>query len=260
MNKNILIDSLIVIDDSGMPKPPTTRQLIDRDVRELYSRDKTKDKKQYIAECIIIYYLGDPKSPARQSGLSDPEALNMAIDQAGLNKDYIPDALVLRLIKRYYEENITEAGKKLIELYKAAGGILPGEVNYPTSWIKKQIDGNYQKSFTYAHAKTVYTDYANKKTLADKLSEVNTEIGNKANKTEIPTELPANGGNSATVNGHTVNADVPENAVFTDTVYDDTEVKEEIAEINSDLGGLSFSVSGTTLSITDGTNTWTLSQ
>ena len=34
---------------------------------------------------------------------------------------------------------------------------------------------------------------------------------------------------------HTVKSDVPENAVFTDTVYDDTEVKEEIANINSNL-------------------------
>lgn len=40
-----------------------------------------------------------------------------------------------------------------------------------------------------------------------------------AKKTEIPTELPANGGNADTVNGHSVNADVPENAKFTDTVY-----------------------------------------
>ena len=35
---------------------------------------------------------------------------------------------------------------------------------------------------------------------------------------------------------------------------------EDVADIKNDLGGLSFSVSGTTLSITDGTNTWTLSQ
>lgn len=111
VNNKLLIDSLLTIDDSGMPQAPTTRQLIDREIRELYRRDKTSDKKQYIAECIVIYYLGDPKSPARQSGLSDPEALKMAIEQAGLAKDYIPDALVLRLIKRYYEENITEAGK-----------------------------------------------------------------------------------------------------------------------------------------------------
>ena len=34
-----------------------------------------------------------------------------------------------------------------------------------------------------------------------------------------PTSMPANGGNAATVNGHTVKTDVPENAKFTDTVY-----------------------------------------
>ena len=34
----------------------------------------------------------------------------------------------------------------------------------------------------------------------------------------------------------------------------------DVAELKNDLGGLSFSVSGTTLSITNGTNTWTLSQ
>ena len=32
----------------------------------------------------------------------------------------------------------------------------------------------------------------------------------------------------------------------------------DVAEIKNDLGGLSFSASGTTLTITDGTNTWTL--
>lgn len=38
-----------------------------------------------------------------------------------------------------------------------------------------------------------------------------------AKKTDIPTSLPANGGDAATVNGHKVNADVPTNAIFTDT-------------------------------------------
>lgn len=37
----------------------------------------------------------------------------------------------------------------------------------------------------------------------------------------IPSSLPANGGNSTTVNGHTVNSNVPANAVFTDTTYSD---------------------------------------
>ena len=109
--KTVTIDSMLVVDDTGMPVPPTIRQLLDRDIRTLYTRDKSKDKKQYIAECIVIYQLGDPKSPARQSGLSEKEALKYAIEQAGLDKTYIPDSLVLRLINRYKDENLTEAGR-----------------------------------------------------------------------------------------------------------------------------------------------------
>lgn len=44
----------------------------------------------------------------------------------------------------------------------------------------------------------------------------------------IPSSLPANGGNSATVNGHTVNSNVPANAKFTDTVYNDTKIQNDI--------------------------------
>lgn len=40
-----------------------------------------------------------------------------------------------------------------------------------------------------------------------------------AKKTDIPKSLPANGGNATTVNGHTVQSDVPANAKFTDTTY-----------------------------------------
>lgn len=123
MNNKLLIDSLINIDDSGMPQPPTTRQLIDRDVRELYKRDTSKDKQKYIKECIVIYYLGDPKSPAKQNGLSDAEALKMAIEQAGLPADYLPDKLVIRLIKRYYNENITEAGVVVENILKGIHNI-----------------------------------------------------------------------------------------------------------------------------------------
>ena len=56
-----------------------------------------------------------------------------------------------------------------------------------------------------------------------------------AKKTDIPTTLPANGGNANTVNNHTVKSDVPENAKFTDTIYDDTEVKGSIEELRNKL-------------------------
>ena len=38
------ITQLITIDDNGMPVPPNTAQLLDRDIRQLYSRDKDKNK------------------------------------------------------------------------------------------------------------------------------------------------------------------------------------------------------------------------
>lgn len=109
---------MIVIDDNGMPQAPDVRQLMDKDIRTLYQQDKSKDKSQYIKDCIVIYYMGDPKSPAKQSGLSDGEALKMAIEQAGLPANYIPNQLVRKIISRYYATNIGEAGRVVDNLLK----------------------------------------------------------------------------------------------------------------------------------------------
>lgn len=54
-----------------------------------------------------------------------------------------------------------------------------------------------------------------KKALDDKAE--NNHNHTKSDITDFPTSLPANGGNADTVNNHSVNADVPFNAVFTDT-------------------------------------------
>lgn len=160
MNYKLTIDSLLIIDDNGMPKPPTLRQLIDRDMRELFTRDKTPDKKKYIADAIVIYYLGDPKSPARQAGLSDPEALKMAIEQAGLDNSYIPDKLVLRLITRYYNENITEAGKVIENILKGIHNI-----NLSIDVINNLLNEKLNSQITLEEVPTIMTliDSVNKK-------------------------------------------------------------------------------------------------
>ena len=139
--KTVTIDSMLVVDDTGMPVPPTTRQLLDRDIRMLYTRDKSKDKKQYIAECIVIYQLGDPKSPARQSGLSEREALKYAIEQAGLDNSYIPDQLVLKLIKRYYDENITEAGRVVENILQTIHNINLG-ISQINKFLNDKLNSN----------------------------------------------------------------------------------------------------------------------
>lgn len=115
----LIIENLISVDDTGIPKAPKINQIIDKDVFLLYSRDTSKDKKKYLQECGVIYYLADPRSPAKQQGLNDSEALKEAIIQYDLPKDYIPDVLVSKLIKRYYDNAVGPAGIAIENLLRA---------------------------------------------------------------------------------------------------------------------------------------------
>lgn len=117
--ENSMILKMLTIDNTGYPKAPDIRQLQDKDILQLYVRDKSSDKSQYIREAGVIYYLGDPQSPARQQGLSDKEALKMAIDNYNLPKDYKPDPLVKKLINKYYYSCIGETGIALEALQKS---------------------------------------------------------------------------------------------------------------------------------------------
>lgn len=159
-NEQLNIEKLIVIDNTGMPKAPTVRQLVDADVRALYTRDSSPNKEKYIQECIVIYYLGDPKSPARQSGLTDKEALVMAIEQAGLRHDYIPDKLVLKLIKKYYAQNITEAGLVVENLQQGIHNI-----GLSIKVLNKLLNEKLQSSITVEDATNIISiiDQLNKK-------------------------------------------------------------------------------------------------
>lgn len=116
---NVVIEKMLTIDNTGMPKAPTLRQLQDSDVSLLFSRDNSFDKRRYIADAGVIYYMGDPKSPAKQRGLSDAECLKEAIENYNLPKDYTPDALVAKLINKYYVSNISEAGIALEALQRS---------------------------------------------------------------------------------------------------------------------------------------------
>lgn len=159
-NEQLNIEKLLEIDSTGMPKPPTIRQLVDADVRALYTRDTSPNKEKYIQECIIIYYLGDPKSPARQSGLSDKEALEMAKQQAGITGSYIPDKLVLKLIKRYYAQNITEAGLVVENLQQGIHNI-----GLSIKVLNKLLNEKLQSTITVEDATNIISiiDQLNKK-------------------------------------------------------------------------------------------------
>ena len=116
--KGLDLDWMLTIDETGMPKAPTIKQLLDRDVALLWTRDKTPDKIQYIKEVGVIYYLGDPKGPCLQEGLSEKESIKRAIENFDLPKDYQPDILVWKLIKRYYNQRVGAAMENVIVLKK----------------------------------------------------------------------------------------------------------------------------------------------
>lgn len=94
------------------------------------------------------------------------------------------------------------------EYVSSSSGSSSGTSNVTKAYVDKAVSDS-------ADASKAYTDNA--------LSSVNSDITSlqtdKADKSEIPTTLPANGGNADTVNNHTVKSNVPENAVFTDTTY-----------------------------------------
>lgn len=62
------------------------------------------------------------------------------------------------------------------------------------------------------------------------VGDTSVDLTDYAKKSEIPTELPANGGNADTVGGHTVGVNVPSNAKFTDTTY------SKLSEFTDDVG------------------------
>ena len=84
------------------------------------------------------------------------------------------------------------------------------------------VNGHTVLSDVPANAKFTDTVYTHPSThpasMITGLAKVATS-GKYSDLSGTPTSLPANGGNSTTVNNHTVNSDVPANAKFTDTVY-----------------------------------------
>lgn len=124
MANKLRVDKLLTVDETGMPKAPDIRQLLDKDVQLLWLRDKTKDKSQYIKEVGVIYYLADPKGPCKQEGLSDNEAIKKAIENFDLPKTYQPDLLVWKLAKRYYNEEVGVAGSAVEALTKSIHNVV----------------------------------------------------------------------------------------------------------------------------------------
>lgn len=126
---------------------------------------------------------------------------------------------------RYYTESEmnTKLGRK-VDL--SADGV-SNAINKLSVGSSVPSDADYYIS-QYANGGTTTTSYHRRPVSAlwsyikSKSDSVYSALGHthtKSQITDFPTSMPANGGNSSTVNNHTVNSDVPTNAKFTDTTY-----------------------------------------
>lgn len=150
------IDSLLTINKTGMPEAPNLTQLLDKDVKLLYLRDKSKNKEMYIKEVGVIYYLGDPKGPCLSVGLSRSEALQKARENFDLPTTYTPDLLVEKLIKRYHDNQTGIAGQAVEALQKAIHNI-----TISTNIINEQLNDKLQSGLSAEDA-GVFIDYMDK--------------------------------------------------------------------------------------------------
>ena len=150
------IDSLLTINKTGMPEAPNLTQLLDKDVKLLYLRDKSKNKEMYIKEVGVIYYLGDRKGPCLSAGLSRSEALQKARENFDLPTTYTPDLLVEKLIKRYHDNQTGIAGQAVEALQKAIHNI-----TISTNIINEQLNDKLQSGLSAEDA-GVFIDYMDK--------------------------------------------------------------------------------------------------
>ena len=99
-----------------------------------------------------------------------------------------------------------------------------------SDWITGHEDDASAMNSAISDNKTaitaLQTDKADKSEIPTTVSEL-TDSDDYAKKTDIPTSLPVNGGNADTVNNHTVESNVPADAVFTDTTYESVTQTED---------------------------------
>lgn len=69
MKFKVNIDKIISVDESGMPCAPNPRQLLDKDVLALYSRDKTQDKKDILLNVGLFIILETQKVLVDKKGV-----------------------------------------------------------------------------------------------------------------------------------------------------------------------------------------------
>lgn len=106
--------------------------------------------------------------------------------------------------------------------------------------IRQTANGAMQKTVYDANANGIVDNSeklenhaANYFATAQSVSDLSGTVSGKMDKSVYDADNDGIVDNAEKVNNHTVHSDVPAQAVFTDTVYDDTEIKADIGNLNN---------------------------
>ena len=203
-------------------------------IPEEYVTDTELNAKGYLTEHQDIS--GKVDKVEGKSLISDTEIARLAsvdnYDDTALSNRIksIEDEVPNLATKTYVGEQIANAEHLKREIVT----VLPSDAEASDNII-------YMLKVESATGNDKYKEYMKIDGTVQMVGDTSVDLTDYAKTADIPTSLPADGGNSATVNNHTVETNVPADAVFTDTIYDDTEAKESIEELSSNLDTLEYS-------------------
>lgn len=142
------------------------------------------------------------------------------LDMVSYSPNYLPNIFhaMCEETGKMYVYNVNNDIDPVLGKWRVLEGSGGGTADVPIEKIK--VNGELQTPVNKVVNITVPDAYDD--------TDIRTELANKADTNHTHT----------TVNGHTVESDVPVDAVFTDTVYDDTALKGSIEELSSNLGEL----------------------
>lgn len=151
-------------------------------------------------------------------------------------KNYDDTEIKAELAKKANSTDVTkEISDKIAEVVSDAPESF-NTLKEISDWIAGHEDDASAMNSAISDNKTaitaLQTGKADKNEIPTTVAEL-TDSADYAKKTDIPITLPADGGNSDTVNNHTVKSDVPENAKFTDTTYSDaTQIEHGLMSVD----------------------------
>lgn len=95
-----------IIEYNNYTIEPTQEAFLIKPIRDLYNKDKTKNKEKFLQQMSILYFYADPRSTYNYI-LDDEDRLQAIIEQEGLPKDFKIDKDLKKAILEYKKHTIT---------------------------------------------------------------------------------------------------------------------------------------------------------